>query len=273
MVDIIKIVMKKILYSLLIVFSAFACADDNFNSAFRQYTGLNTGGLPTNILEDTGIIEIPVVYGGKLTGESFTVNYKVTGGTYGTNYTIVGGTSAEGSVTVPAGDAGKVKGLIKIKGIPDLLKETSVALTVTLTSSVDGISVGYPYKNSYSFTIDDDDCDYVEASYIKTAQGRETYTDESCYPDDCTSTYDVVFTKTGTNTLTADNFWDSGWNLTMVIDPVNLTITIPSQSPVTGATVSGSGTVATCSKTMTFSTHIVWPSQNYDDTNVNIYKF
>jgi hypothetical protein len=265
--------MKKLIYSLLILFSAIACADDDFNSAFRQYAGLNTAGLPTSILEDTGTINIPVVYGGNLTGESFTVNYSVTGGTYGTNFTIVGGTSAEGSVTVPAGDAGKAKGLITIKGIPDLVKESSVVLTVTLTSAVDGISIGYPYKNSYTFTVADDDCDYVEANYIKTAQGRETYSDGSCYPSNCTSTYAVVFTKTGTNTLEADNFWASGWALTFIVDPVNNTVTIPSQSPEAGVTVSGSGTIATCSKTMTFSTRIVWPAEGYDDTNVNIYKF
>jgi hypothetical protein len=265
--------MKKLLYSLLILFTAFGCAEQEFNSAFREYTGLNTGGLSTSILEDTGTINIPVVYGGNLTGESFTVNYSVTGGTFGTNYTIVGGTSADGSVTVPAGNAGEAKGLITIKGIPDVVKESPVVLTVTLTSTVNGINIGYPYQSSYTFTIADDDCDYVEANYIKTAQGRETYSDGSCYPSNCTSTYAVVFTKTATNTLTGDNFWDSGWNLTMVIDPVTLTITIPSQSPVAGVTVSGSGNLATCSKTMTFSTHIVWPAQAYDDTNVNIYKF
>jgi hypothetical protein len=265
--------MKKIIYSILILCTAFACAEEEFNSAFREYAGLNTSSLPTSILEDTGTINIPVVYGGNLTGESFTVNYTVTGGTFGTNYTIVGATSAEGSVTVPAGDAGKAKGLITLKGIPDVMKESSVTLTVTLTSAANGINIGYPYQTSYTFTIADDDCDYMEANYIKTAQGRETYTNGDCYPDNCTSTYAVGFTKTGTNTLQADNFWDSGWNLTMVIDPVNLTITIPSQSPASGVTVSGTGNVATCSKTMTVSTHIVWPAQGYDDTNVNIYKF
>lgn len=253
-----------------------ACSPDNSVApAEYEYVGIKAPSK-SSTLEDSGVaISLSIYYGGKLSNSSsFTVPYTITGGTYGSDYTVVGGTSSSGVVTIAAGDAGKVAfGKVDIKPVADIVKESNVKLTLTLGTPSNNLSIGYPLNSSYTVTITDDDCDYVEANYIKTAQGRETYSDGSCYPANCTSTYSVGFTKTATNTLTADNFWDSGWVLNLVVNPANNTVTIPSQSPAAGVTVSGSGTIATCSKTITFSTHIVWPAQSYDDTNVNIYKF
>ncbi len=268
--------MKKYIF-LWALIAAISCSPDNsYKPATHEWVGIKK---PTKLTttEDSGVpITMNLYTGGELTNAaSFDVPYTITGGTYGTDYTVVGGSSASGTVTIPAGDLGTVAfNTIKITPVANSVKEANKVLTVTLGTPTDSkIAVGYPLLPSIDVTIVDDDCSYVEADYIKTAQGRETYSPTGCYPSNCTSTYPVVMTKTATNTLSTDNFWDSGWVINIVVDPATNTVTIPTQSPATGVTVSGSGTIATCSKTMTFSTHIVWPAQSYDDTNTNIYKF
>jgi len=272
--------MKKYIF-LWALIAVISCSPDNsYKTASHDYVGIKK---PTKLTttEDSGVpITMNLYTGGELTNAaSFDVPYTITGATYGTDYTVVGGSSATGTVTIPAGDLSTVAfNTIKIMPVANAVKQANKVLTVTLGTPTDSnIKVGYPLLPSIDVTIVDDDCDYVEADYIKTTQAKETASTSNpfyptgCYPSNCTSTYAVVMTKTATNTLTTDNFWGSGYVINIIVDPATNTLSIPFQTLEPGWTVIGSGTIATCSKTWTFSTHIVGPG--YDDTNVNIYKF
>jgi hypothetical protein len=216
--------MKKLIYSLLILFSAFACADDEFNSAFREYAGIKPTDLPTSIPEDSGTISIPVFYGGNLTNDQpFAVSYTVTGGVYGTDYTIDGGSSANGTVTIIAGAAGTVaKGIIKIIPKADFITESNVTLTVTLTSAERDVKVGYPLQPSYSFTIADDDCDF---EWIGDLGGVDVNLDldDTKFTADVTAALNAgVYTIDGLNVGFMEDFWGETIQTSV---PVVMTVT------------------------------------------------
>jgi hypothetical protein len=152
--------MRKYIWSMIVALAAVACAEEDYNSAFREFAGINTAGLVTSISEDVGEISIPVLYGGNLNNAStFNVNYEITGGTYGEDYTVEGGSSSTGTVSIAPGQTGsEAIGHIVINGVQDFDTEENVILTVKLTSADGAVQVGYPYKDSYTFTIADDDC-------------------------------------------------------------------------------------------------------------------
>lgn len=268
--------MKKIIsiFSLSLLLFATACNDDDYGPTTYEYAAINASAIPESISEDAGTsLTIPVVYGGKLANpSSFTVNYKISGGTYGTDYTIIGGSSSTGSVTIPAGATGTdAIGNIEILPTADFDTESSVELTVTLEGTSNGLSIGYPGLKEFTFTIEDDDCEYVASEYEATAGGREFYSDGSEYPDG--DDYDVNFTLLGENEFQMDNFWDSGWEVTFTIDPVTLVITVPEQDLPSGYHVSGTGKLSTCTKVMNIDTYLYNDAGTYEDTHKNRFTF
>ncbi len=268
--------MKKILSILLfsLLFVVIACNDDDYAPATYEYAAIESSDVPESISEDAGTsVAIPVVYGGKLSNpSSFTVNYSITGGTYGVDYTVVGGSSSAGSITVPAGATGtEAIGNIEILPTADLETEASVLLTITLESTSNGLSIGYPGLKELTLTIEDDDCEYVESEYEAAAGGREFYSDGSEYPDG--DDYEVNFISLGGNEFQMDNFWDSGWAVTFTIDPATLVITVPEQDLPGGYHVSGTGKLSTCTKTMLIETHLFNDAGTYDDTHENRFIF
>lgn len=152
--------MKKYIWMLIVAVIASACADDDYNTAFREFVGIRTTGVPANVSENSAGITIPVLYGGTAkNSRPVTVNWEVTGGTYGTDYTVVGATGPAGTVVVPAGTTWtEAINQIVIQGIADFDNEEDVPLTLTLTSADNGVQVGYPMSVSYNFVIADDDC-------------------------------------------------------------------------------------------------------------------
>jgi hypothetical protein len=152
--------MKKYILTLIVAVIAFACADDDVESAFREYVGIRTTDVPANVSENSAGITIPLFYGGNVTNpKDVVVNWEVVGGTYGTDYTVVGGSASTGTVTIPAGKTfTEAINKVVIKGVPDFKNEPDVPLTLKLTSADNGVQVGYPMAVSYSFIIADDDC-------------------------------------------------------------------------------------------------------------------
>jgi hypothetical protein len=216
--------MKKIIFSILILFFAFACAEEEFKSAFREYAGIVPTGLPASIPEDSGTISIPVIYGGNVTNDQpFNVSYTVKGGVYGTDYTIDGGSSENGSVTVVAGAAGKVaKGIIKIIPKADFITEPNVTLTVTLNSAERDVQIGYPYQTSYSFTIADDDCDFT---WLGKLGGVDVNLDKATttFTADVTAALNAgVYTIDGLNVGFMENFWGETIQTSV---PITMTVT------------------------------------------------
>gem|GEM_PF-4383636 len=154
--------MKKYIWTLLVAVVAFACADEDYESATREYVGINNAGLVTSVAENSAGISIPLYYGGDfVNSRPVTVTYEITGGTYGTDYTVVDGTGATGTIVIPTGTPFKdaLKKLV-VKGVPDFDNEPDVHLVLTLKSADNDVKVGYPMLGSYAFTIADDDCLY-----------------------------------------------------------------------------------------------------------------
>ena len=259
--------------------AGFACTpDDTYKSAKYEYAGIRVIGLPASIAEDNGKISIPVHYGGELTNsQSFTVSYTVTGGTYGTDYTIVGQSSANGTVSVGSGQTGtEAMGVIEIVPVADFATESNVPLTVTLNEASNGLSVGHPLRKSYSFIIQDDDCDYVADNFIGTGASVETYSDGSKYPT--SGTYPTVFTTVGTDLLEMDNFWDSGMVVQLQLDPVTRTLTVVERNWSQYGfewNITGTGTISTCAKALTVEFRLTSPDYGggYDDTFKINYQF
>lgn len=272
--------MKKYLIILSLIVG-FACTpDDDYNSADYDYVGIRTTGLPASVGEDSDVtVTIPVYYGGQLTnGSAITVNYTVSGGAYGTDYTIEGGTSENGSVSVAAGNTGSdAMGTIKIKPVKDFVTESNVRLTVTLVDASNGVGVGYPLKNSFSFTIADDDCDFTFEDFVGTAASKEKYADGSVYPSG-TNTYDTEFTVVEGTTVEIDNFWDSGMVVQLTLNGDTRTVSVVentwSQYGYTWS-ISGSGTLNTCGSKMSIEFTLTSPDYagGYEDTFVIEYSF
>lgn len=260
--------MKKILsiLSLCAMLFAVACNDDDYGPTIYEYTAINAAGTPESATEDDPDgISIPVVYGGRLSNpSSYTVDYAITGGTYGVDYVVVGGNGASGTVTIPAGT--DPEAIIQVKGVPDLDLEDPVELTVTISNPSNGLAISYPGPSSVTITLEDDDCDYIEDSYITTAGGHEFYDDGSDYPSDG-SDYDINFTLTGEHEFTMDNYWDSGIEVTFTIDPITLVITVPEQNVGGSNTVHGTGKLSTCGRVMTIQTVLVYGGDTYDFKN------
>ena len=174
----------------MIVLGALACTPDkDYHSAFTDYVGIVTQGLPEIRYEDDGPLSIPVGYGNRPTSDkAYTVSYKVTGGTYGADYTVEGSNNGIGAVTVPAGQSGKQTiGYIKIVPISDLDIESDVKIKISLESA-DGASVGYPYKASLDLTLGNDDCVYKADTWVGGFTAVEKVTGKTDV------TYDVIVT-------------------------------------------------------------------------------
>jgi len=266
--------MKKIFWTVIIAAMAFACNNEDFNAAERKYVGIKTNGLPLSIAEDSDAgVTIPVAFGGDFVNPSaITVNYKVDGGTFGKDYTIVGGTGATGTLTVAAGDTWtKAVGQLIIKGVPDFDTEPSVPLTLTLTGTSDGSQVGYPLGVSYAFTIADDDCDYVFENLTGTASSTEVYTDGDPY-----GPYDTEFTVVDDNHIIMDNFWDSAMAIELLYHPETRTVEVVDRSWTQYGydwQISGTGTMNTCSNSVTITVHLTSVAYDYDNTFEVQYKF
>lgn len=206
--------MKKYIGIIAAAFLAYACADHDYETAFQDYVGINTAGLK-DFPENAGSIKIPVIFGGEPTNSSaFNVTYEVTGGTYGVDYTVDGGNGASGTVSFPAG-ALKDNAIqyITVRGVPDFDVEDDVPLTITLKSSDRQMRVGYPYKDTFSFVITDDDCPFdFEGELV----GLELNFDLVDY----TQAADVIVTKTSETEYTIEHL---GW--TMIQDFWGETIT------------------------------------------------
>lgn len=269
--------MKKLLsiFSLSLLLLIASCRDESYGPTTYEFATIDTSDIPESVTEDSDeTVTIPVLYGGTLSNATaFTVNYKIEGGTYGADYVVVGGSAATGSVSIPAGTTGdKAIGLIEIVPVADLKKEPNVELTITLVDASNGLSLGFPGAKSYTFTVEDDDCDYVEANFIGTAAGREFYDDGSTYPTDPDAPgYDVGFTSTGTNAFEMDNFWGSSYHVAFTIDPTTFVVTVPGQDIEDGFHVDGTGTVSTCGKTITITMNMDGPG--YTGTFKNVYTF
>jgi len=156
--------MKKIIYSAVLAVIAFACADKDYESAFREYVGINPSGVPTKVAENSAGVGIPLVFGGNTSvDKDVVVNYTIDEGTlgkYGVNYEVVGGTGATGSFTIPAGKLVKDPYKLVVRGLSDFVFEPDVKLSITLTGASDGVAIGYPFKTTFAFTIADDDCPF-----------------------------------------------------------------------------------------------------------------
>lgn len=153
--------MKKYIGIIAAAFLAYACADNDYETAFQDYVGINTAGL-NDFPENGGPLKIPVIFGGEASNSSaFNVTYEVTGGTYGVDYTIDGGNGATGTVAFPAGSLSENgTQYIVIRGVPDFDIEDNVPLSISLKSSDREMRVGYPYHTGFSFVITDDDCPF-----------------------------------------------------------------------------------------------------------------
>lgn len=257
--------MKKIIYGLAaLALVVLSCNDEDYNSAFREYAGIRTTGLPTIVDEDSDAsVEIPVYYGGTFSNQTpFTVSYTVSGGAYGVNYTIEGGTSASGQVTIAPGETGKEAfGTIRIKTVPNDDPNTgNVVLTITLSGTSNGINVGYPYKQSYVLTIREDDCAYDASAWAGDFSALEDYGDGNPY-----GPYDVTFVQdeTDPNKFTFSDFWDSGITAYVIFDPNSKKITFPDQDDGDGEAITGEGTYSQCSKSFTITTHYAGYTWNY----------
>ena len=205
--------------------------------------------------------------------ESFTVPFTVTGGTFGEDYTIAGQTSSSGTISIPPGTTGTAASEIRLTPIGDQILEDDVVLTISLGEPSNGISTGYPLAASYTLTIANDDCEYVEAEFIGEAGAREFYSNGSQYPVASSPDYVVNFVSLGNNVLQMDNFWDSGWIVNININPATSTVTVPLQDIPGGWHVEGSGSLNSCTNELLISTRIYNDDGTYDDTNDNRYRF
>jgi hypothetical protein len=201
--------MKKYIWSMIVALAAIACADEDYNSAFREFAGIKSVGLASSITEDQGEISIPVLYGGNLNNAApFNVNYEITGGTYGEDYTVEGGSSSTGTVSIAPGKTGtEAVGHIVINGVQDFDTEENVTLNVKLTSADGNVQVGYPYKNSYTFTIADDDCPF---DFVGPLDGVDGNLDGGGFEGaaDATIAFDgTTYTIDGLNSDFILNFW------------------------------------------------------------------
>lgn len=218
--------MKKYIY-VLMIFVGFACTPDNdYRSAKYHWVGIRSQDVPT-VMSEGSIegISIPVVFGGEISNSSaFTVNYTVTGGTYGEDYTIVGGSSANGQVSVATGAAGTdAVGTIQIVPVNDFETEENVGLTVTLGEASNGATVGFPLKNSFSLTLQDDDCPF---DFIGQLEGVDGFMDGLSY--DCPANVTIAlvsgtdYTIDGLNSDFILNIWGEEVQTSV---PVEATIT------------------------------------------------
>lgn len=269
--------MKKLLsiFSLSLLLLIVSCKDESYGPTIYEFATIDTSDIPESVAEDSDeTVTIPIVYGGTLSNATtFTVNYKIEGGTYGTDYVVVGGSAATGSVSIPAGTTGdKAVGLIEIKPVADLKAEDNVELTITLVDASNGLSLGFPGAKTYTLTVEDDDCEYIEDDFVGVAAGREFYDDGSTYPSDPDAPgYPVEFTSTGTNELQMDNFWGSGYHVSFTVNPTTLEVTVPDQDIEDGFHVKGTGKVSTCGKTITLTIDMNGPG--YTGTFDNVYSF
>jgi len=264
----------------MIVLGVLACTPDNdYSTAFRDYVGIAYATVPDEALEDGGSITIPFVYGNRPTSDkAYTVHYTVTGGQYGADYTIDGASGPSGTLTIPAGQSGKVAlGSIKLKSIPDFEVEDDVELTVKIESIDGGAAVGAPFASEITVVFADDDCAYDIADYVGDAASVENYKDGSKYPADG-STYATPFSKVSATELQMSNFWDSGMAVNLTLDGPTHAITVVNRTwNQLGFdwTIEGTGVINTCGKSFKVTYHLTSPnySGGYDDTFDITYQF
>lgn len=257
--------MKKILYFAMIVLGALACTPDkDYQSGYWDYVGILVQDIPEVAYEDDGAVEIPVLYGNRPTSDkAYTVHYKVTGGTYGADYTVEGSTNGVGTVTVPAGQAGKAAiGIIKIVPIADLITEDDVDITITLESADGDVNVGYPYASEIGLTLGNDDCVYDAKEWVGDYAAVEKYSDGDTDPYDIAFEQDLV----DPNKFNTDNFWGSGITAYIIFDPNSRSVTFPDQTNADGHHIVGTGTYRQCSGILDFEV-------TYTDPKGNSYDF
>jgi len=270
--------MKKYILALIVGVIAFACADDDYESAFREYVGIKPTGVPTNVSENSAGITIPLVYGGNLKNDRpITVNWEVTGGTYGTDYTVVGASASTGTVSIPAGTTfTEAISSIVIKGVPDFKNEPDVPLTFTLKSADDGVQVGYPMQVSYSFVIADDDCVFEFTGNLVGDDGDFSPADIEAPADVdvvMNSDTEYVFTGLGAGILENSDLWaetvTTAYPVTFDIAPGG-SITIAEQHAFTTEYdgdpyeyfIKGTGQVNYCLGTITVSYDIYYTDKH-----------
>jgi hypothetical protein len=252
--------MKKIFYSAALVLALAACSDEDYNSAFREYAGIKTTGIPTAPVAEGTKVVVTVGYGGQVTNAtSRTISYKITGGEYGTDYTVVGGTGATGTVTIPEGPTKDAKVTFEVQSLHDFIEEDDITLTIEITDAA-GLQIGYPYQPKVKVTFLDDDCTFDEETWKGTFSALEDYATGSDY-----GPYDVTFEQDAVdpNKYIFHKFWDSGITAYIIFDPNSNVVTFPAQDDGDGTAITGSGTYNQCSKTMVISTQYAGYSWQY----------
>lgn len=221
-----------------------ACSNEEYNDATFEYVGLASNRLPSTIFEGTGEFiseeEVEFRYGNNVNpGRSFEVTVSTSGtAQLGEDY-LVEGANVSGSEFTLTMDAESPLTSVNIVTVSNDVQNENLSVIWEITSTTEGVSIGYPYSDTYEFTILDDDCPYDFDLFVGTASVMEP----SYGP------YDAEVIEVGPNRIQTQNFWDTGGLVTMILVPCDGTVDVPSQdwtySDSSGdypATVSGSGT-------------------------------
>jgi hypothetical protein len=226
--------MKKIIYTLTLgfLFSLTSCEVDYSELEFKEAPFVYFETTSFNDCEGTSAgssIKLKVVRATPDLTESLNVSVSFTAKYASTGADATGTYTAPTSVTIPAA---KSSADLVITSIPNAVIDGDKVITVTLTNA-GSLNLGYPGvagSNKIStVTFKDEDA----ITFSRSLFLGNYSCDEPGY-----GVYSVTFnTDTDPNTIVNSNFWNERRAIKYVLDPVNGTVTIPSQ-------VSGSRTIS-----------------------------
>jgi hypothetical protein len=260
------------------MFAVFTACNNHEEYASAEYKslGFSSPGSST-VQESANEITVPIYITGVVSNPQdvqVTVSFaEGQSAVYGQDWEFVGGSGNSVTATIPKDT---FQGSFKIKILNDFSVEEAESLILKVTDNSGGFTTdSYPRPGTFKVSIADDDCEYVEGNFITEASSVEKYSGGTTYPADG-SGYATNFTKIGENLLEIDNFWDSGMVVGLQIEPATFTVKVVdntwSQFGYTW-TISGTGTVNTCSNTMSVQYHLVSADYDYDDTFTIDYTF
>lgn len=256
---------------------AVSCSDreefEDLPSADYRYVGMVSQQIPNGntVFEGTGVssasIDVPLYYYlGEGGGGEITIS--VEGASLGEDFLVpnASGTSGQSfTVTLPSDTTAT---FFTIEPITNDVQNDNKPITLSITGLPEGVFAGAPVSAEETITILDDDCPYGFGTFVGTA---------SVIENGSVGPYDVVTTEVAPNTVTTDNFWDSGITATFVFVPCDGSVQVPQQStPAFGdpdGNIVGSGTWNDETGEVVINVTISFPAFDFVSVEQHVYQF
>ncbi len=260
-----------------------SCDDDSYASAEYNYVGVQPSRLPSQIFEGTGpsvtVLDIPVRYGNNyIAGQDITVEIAVdpsSTAVLGTDFTLSGGQVSGNviSVTIPSDT---VVTTFKLTTISNEVQGANKQIVFKISSATPGVTAGFPFSDTYTLDILDDDCPYGYNNFVGTADVSED--------DGASFGYTTLSSSTGIpNEILIENFWGLDGQVKFVLVPCDNSVIVTKQVLKdsggnflygdSGSSVEGSGTWDDNTNTLTLDVTILFPLFNFTSNEKHVYQF